>query len=128
MSYEKRAFGDSFAAAADYSAKQFWPVKLTAANTVAVCSGATDVPIGILQNKPKSGEAADVLMLGVTRGVSDGSGTAIAPGDWVGSGAAGKLVKKASDKDYAIGQALEASSADGTVISVLLRGPVYLGV
>jgi hypothetical protein len=127
MSYEKRAFGDSFAAAADYSAKQFWPVKLTAANTVTVCSGATDVPIGILQNKPKSGEAADVMCLGVTRAVSDGT-TPIAVGDWVGSGAAGKLVKKSSDKDYAIGQALEASSADGTVISVLLRGPVYLGV
>lgn len=128
MSYEKRAFGETFAAAADYSAKQFWPVKLTAANQVTVCSGATDVPIGILQNKPKSGEGADVLCLGVTRAVSDGSGTAIAVGDWVGVGAAGKLVKKATDKDFAIGRALEASSADGTVISVLLTGPVYLGV
>ena len=55
---------------------------------------------------------------GITRVVSDGSGTAIAVGDYIKSHTNGKAIKGATDKDRVIGRAREASSADGTIIAV----------
>ena len=114
-------FDHTFKAAADQSAKQNYLVKLSAADTVAVCGAATDRVLGVQMNKPAAaGQATDVRVLGIAPVVSDGSGTAIAAGDYVGSNNAGKAVKKAT-ADYSVcGIALAASSADGTVIPVLM--------
>ena len=114
-------FDHTFKAAADQSAKQNYLVKLSAADTVAVCSAATDRVLGVQMNEPAAaGQATDVRVLGIAPVVSDGSGTAIAAGDYVGSNNAGKAVKKAT-ADYSVcGIALAASSADGTVIPVLM--------
>jgi hypothetical protein len=117
----------TFKAAADQSAKQYYFLKYSAADTVAVCSAAADRVIGVLMNKPNAaGLAANVRILGIAPVVSDGSGTAIAVGDYVGPSSAGKAVKKATT-DYSVaGIALDASSADGTVIRVLLMpGAVF---
>jgi hypothetical protein len=117
----------TFKAAADQSAKQYYFLKYSAADTVAVCSAAADRVIGVLMNKPNAaGLAANVRILGIAPVVSDGSGTAIAVGDYVGPSSAGKAVKKATP-DYSVaGIALDASSADGTVIRVLLMpGAVF---
>ena len=114
-------FDHTFKAAADQSAKQYYFLKYSAADTVAVCSAAADRAIGVLMNKPAAaGQAADVRILGIAPVVSDGSGTAIAVGDLVGPSSAGKAVKKATADYSAAGIALDASSADGTVIRVLL--------
>jgi hypothetical protein len=117
---------ESFKAAADLKAKQYFAVKLTAADTVNLVAAAADTAIGILMNKPEQNQAALVRILGIAPCVSDGSGTAIAVGDRVGSNASGKMVKKAT-ADFAVaGIALDASSADGTVIRVmLLPGSVF---
>ena len=114
-------FDHTFKAAADQSAKQYYLVELSAADTVAVCNAAADRVIGVQMNKPAAaGQATDVRILGIAPVVSDGSGTAIAAGDYVGPNSAGKAVKKAT-ADYSVcGIALAASSADGTVIPVLL--------
>jgi len=54
----------SFKSAGDLSSCQFYPVKLTAENTVGTCSDTTDEQIGILQNKPAAaGVPADVMLL-----------------------------------------------------------------
>ena len=114
-------FDHSFKAAADQSAKQYYFLKYSAADTVALCAAATDRAIGVLMNKPAAaGQAADVRILGIAPVVSDGSGTAIAVGDYVGPSRAGKAVKKATADNNLAGIALDASSADGTVIRVLL--------
>ena len=47
-----------FTASADLSAKQYYFVKLSSETKVTVCSAVTDKPIGVLQNKPASGEQA----------------------------------------------------------------------
>ncbi len=114
-------FDHTFKAAADQSAKQYYLLGLSAAGTVAVCNAAADRVIGVQMNKPAAaGQATDVRILGIAPVVSDGSGTAIAAGDYVGPNSAGKAVKKAT-ADYSVcGIALAASSADGTVIPVLL--------
>jgi hypothetical protein len=59
--------------------------------------------------------------------VTDGT-TPIVVGDFLGTGATGKLIKKSTDKDWVIARALQASSADGTIISVLLTGGFHLAV
>jgi hypothetical protein len=114
---------DSFIAAADLSTKQWYAVELTAANTVNVASAAADASIGILQNKPRAGEAAAVMHVGRSYAVADGSGTAIAVGDWVGPAAGGVLVKKATADFSTIGRALTAAAAAGVIIEVALGYP-----
>lgn len=115
----------SYGAAADLSGKPFRYVKLAAASgQVAVC-GAADIPMGVLQNRPRLGDAAAVITLSgaVAKAVSDGSQTAIAVGDTVGSNADGKAVKKTASGSWYNGIALEASSQDGKVIRIQLTGP-----
>lgn len=112
----------SMKANADLSAKQYFCVEMTAADTVDVVNAAADRCIGTLSNKPKINEAAQVQIAGVCKAVSDGSGTAIVVNDWVGADANGRVVKKETT-DYAVlGLAMDASSAQGTVIRVLLTG------
>lgn len=113
-------FDMSCKAGADLSTKQGLFVELTAADTVNVCNAATDRPLGVLTNKPAAaGRAANVRVLGIAQVISDGT-TNIAVGDYVGPSSAGKAVKKAT-ADYSVGGiALDASTADGVVIRVLL--------
>lgn len=119
----------SYQANADLSAKQYYILELLNTEKVDVCNSAGDVGFGVLQNKPKSGEAAAVrVALGSkTKIVSDGSGTNIAVGDWVGTSSTGKAIKKTIDKDWVIGQAEDPSTADGTIITVRLQ-PGFLAV
>jgi len=121
-------YEESYVANADLSAKQFFCVKYVAASApvkVDLCAAATDVCAGILQNKPSaSGRNASVCHLGISKAVSDGSGTAIAVGDTVGTDANGRVIKKATNDNGLIGVALDASSAVGTIIRVRLYGQV----
>lgn len=113
---------ESYVSAADLRTKQWYCVELTAANTVNVCNAATDRCIGVLNNNPNTGHAATVNMLGRTPAVSDGSGTAIAAGDYVGPNSSGKVVKKETADYRTIGLAMQASAADGVIIEVELFG------
>ena len=79
-----------FTAAADLSAKQYFIVKQTTETAGNITTAATDVPLGVLQNKPTSGQVMEVAIAGnckVKLGgtvavndplVSDGNGKAIA--------------------------------------------------
>jgi hypothetical protein len=127
MPTEAYVYDESFKAENDLSSNQYYAVELSDENQVDVCDGAGDIPIGILQNKPEEGEPAQVRILGRTRAVSDGSGDNIAVGNWVGTDANGKMVKKSTNKDFALGIALSASTADGTIIDVLIC-PVVLNI
>ena len=77
-----------FTASADLSGKQFYFVKLSGAGTVTVCAAATDVPIGVLQNKPTSGQAAEVMMLGISKVSSD---AALSRGNLIGTSGDGQI-------------------------------------
>jgi hypothetical protein len=106
-------------ASADLSAKQFHFVKLSAATTVDVCSGVTDKPIGILQNSPTSGQAAEICIFGITKVVSDGT---TAAGNLIGTSSDGQAaVYTSSDTTkYICGQAIEAGAA-GEVVTMFLN-------
>lgn len=115
MAYAGQQICATFEAGADLSAKQYYFVKLSAANTVNVCSAITDIPIGILQNKPGSGEAATVCLFGISKVSADGT---LAAGNLIGTSADSQADAIAAGSDttvYTMGQALEAAAAGDTV-------------
>jgi hypothetical protein len=104
-----------FTASADLSAKQFHFVKMSGNNTVTVCAAITDVPIGVLQNNPASGGAAEVCLFGISKVVADGT---LAAGNVIGTSADGQADAIAAGTDttvYTMGIALSAASAGETV-------------
>jgi hypothetical protein len=104
-------------AGADLSAKQFYIVKPdSTAEQVVLAAAATNKLLGVLQNTPKSGEAANVRILGTSKVIAGGS---VTDGAWVTSDASGKGVATTTDKDVVVGMAMEAASS-GDIFEVLL--------
>lgn len=60
-------------AGADLSAKQYLFVKLDGSGDVVIASSQGEQCIGVLQNKPTSGQAAEVVAVGVTKLKTDGT-------------------------------------------------------
>lgn len=117
MAYAGQQICATFEAGADLSAKQYYFVKLSAANTVNVCTAITDIPIGILQNKPGSGEAATVCLFGISKVSANGT---LAAGNLIGTSADSQAdaITAGGTPDstvYTMGQALEAAAAGDTV-------------
>lgn len=99
-------------AAADLSTTgQYLFVKITANRTINLCTAHTDRPLGVLMNKPKSGQPAEVAISGVAKitlnatlaahaeFTTDANGKAIAPvtgdrimGELLENGVAGDVV------------------------------------
>lgn len=124
MAYEKPIFTQTFTAGEDLSAKQYHFVKLNAANSVHVCDATTDQILGVLQNAPASGEAANVMILGISKLTAS---AAIAAGANLSCDADGKgvTVTVGSDTTTYVGAvALEAASAEDEVISCLIGGAI----
>lgn len=109
----------TFRAGADLSTKQFHIVELTGQDTVNVCDAATDKPLGILQNKPKVGEAAIVRVWGISKVVA---GDVLTAGADYGTSAAGQAVAKVTAGDLVLGRVLEGTAAAGNLATVTVSG------
>lgn len=110
---EKLIFTDSHEADADLSSKQYYGVKYGADNHVTTMAAITDVPAGIVLNKPESGETAVILKVGRAPGVV---AEAITYGQKVRIDAAGKvaLCEPGSDTTtYMVGTCVQGADADG---------------
>jgi hypothetical protein len=108
-------------AAADLSTKQHHLVRLSGANLCNQASEAVNAGlIGVLQNKPKSGEFATVAYQGQSKVVA---GAAITAGARITTNGSGRAVATSALSQMVIGQALEAAGANGEVISALILGP-----
>ncbi|GAG22405.1 unnamed protein product [marine sediment metagenome] len=117
MAYEVPGFKlPGHVASADLSTSQFLGVvPHTTAGEVALAGAAAKIA-GVLQNDPIIGEAAEVMVDGVTKGVS---GAAITTGDELEMDAAAKFITLASG--VSVGFALEAASGADDILSVLLK-------
>lgn len=98
---------------------------LDASGDLVAAADDTVRPVGIAQlDSPKAGQETAVEFEGITQVTVDGSGTAIAIDDPL-MASSGKLVKwvatAGTGLKYIVGYALEASTADGDIISVDLR-------
>lgn len=117
MALEQRGFSvGHLVAAADLSAKQFCFVKIDASGLVAVC-GNGELALGVLQNNPVAGEAADVMVEGVTKVVCSAS---LAAGAVVGSNASG-LAEAPATGEYGLG--VLAAAGTTTVYGTLVLKP-----
>ena len=110
-----------YTASADLSAKQFYFVKISGDRTVTVCSAVTDIPIGVLQNAPTSGQAAEVCVIGHTKVSSDGTLTRGTP---IGTSSDGQAVTYAAGTDttkYLVGQGLSSTTTAGHIVEAYVN-------
>lgn len=108
-------------AAADLSGKQYHIIRGAGLNLCNVASDATNSDmLGVLQNKPQSGEFACVADGGESKVVAGGTVTVY---DYVTCNGSGRAATVASGQ-MAFGQALETSGADGEIITARLMKPI----
>lgn len=110
--------GSQTTAAADLSANQFYCVKITAARAVNLASTGGEAIYGVLQNKPTSGQAADVGIQGITKAAA---GAAFAAAAYLMTDSTGRLIT-ATSTNHRVAQALEAAGGAGVIATVVL-GP-----
>ena len=105
-------------AGADLSALQYTFVKLSTTDTVVTCSAATDIPIGVLQNAPTSGQEAEVLIVGGTKLVA---GATVAIGDLLGvtSAAKASVVTTTDTTKYVLGSAISGGASNDVITAVI---------
>lgn len=87
MAFELPNFVVNLPAAADLSANQYQFVKINSSGQAALAASAGEAVIGVLQNKPTSGQVAQIMVQGITKVLCGGTVTA---GDLVASDASGK--------------------------------------
>jgi hypothetical protein len=117
MSQSIKDFERTGVAGEAMTTKQYYIVQLDASGNIEVAEGATDLIVGVLQNKPAAGAAALYRFGGTSKVVSAGS---VAIGDWVTTDSAGKAVATTTDGNIVIGRALEVGTTDGDIFEVQL--------
>jgi hypothetical protein len=128
MAIEAPNFLTGRTALTNYSSNRYYLVKTDGtAPQVALCSAATDIPIGVLYNEPSAqGQGADVAALTPGHPVKVIVCSAGVVAGWVGTAATGELEQKTTDKHYAIGR-VDQSWASGD-LAVVYPAPTFLGV
>lgn len=119
MAYEIPGLSISLVAGGDLSSSQYKFVKLNSSGQVVDVAAATDIPVGILQNKPASGATAEVMVYGVSKLQGDAD---LARGNQIGTSADGQADAKTVTTDateYVVGQVIEDNAAAAGLITVL---------
>jgi len=106
-----------FIAGADLSSSKYFLVKLDTTANQVVLGGAGDEVIGVLLNKPESGEQADVAVAG---GAKVEYGGTIAINDKLKCDANGNVVVTTTNNDFYFARAIEAG-VDGDVAEVIIE-------
>ena len=120
MAYEIPGTQITLEAAADLSAHQFKFVKLDNTGKIAAIAAVTDIPVGILQDKPNAaGKVGTVMVDGISKVQADAALTA---GNQVGTAADGQAAAYAAGTDttkYVVGQILKGAGAAGGLATIL---------
>lgn len=112
---------DSRPAGADLSTKQFHFVKNDGSGNAVLCAAATDLPIGVLQNKPVSGAQAEITVLGPSPVSAD---AALSEGDLIGPSADSQADAKVPGTDiteYVCGSMRNAASGAGIIADAYIN-------
>jgi len=120
MAFEQNLQCFTALAGADLSAKQFYFVRLSATGTIELCDTEGELPCGILQNKPTSGQPAQVAYAGVSKlelgGTVDSNDEVMTDANGKGKAAAGA----ATPGNFIVGSMLAGGGVSGDIQSVLL--------
>lgn len=108
----KTIWTESFKSGDDFSSKQYYGCKFEADRQIALTSADTDVPAGLILNKPEDGETAEVLIIGRAPGVV---AEAITAGQKVRIASGGKVAlwEKTDTSMYCVGTCVEGAGDDG---------------
>lgn len=106
----------TYEASADLSGSQYYIVKMSSGK-IALCSSDEDKALGILQNKPESGENAVVMTAGISKMVCGGS---LSETEGIASDADGKGAPLTDADSYSLCNAVQAGEA-GDIIRVSLN-------
>lgn len=117
MAYEQAQVCITRPAGADLSAAQYKLVTIESDQDVVLTAAITDKPLGILQNKPKAGQAATICVFGVSKYVSQG---ATAAGEILGAGTTDGALDQVASTVYPVGMCVEGA-ADGAIGSVFVN-------
>lgn len=108
----------SLTASADLSGKQYCFAVLSGAGTVNAAAASNVQCVGVIQNKPISGSTAEIVVNGVSKVAA---GAALSVNAEVMADATGRAVTAATTGNRVQGIALEAATAAGQIIAVLLN-------
>jgi len=125
MATEQAIWRETFEAAEDLSDYQYHFVSLTSAGKAQLLNSEDEVAIGILQNAPESGEAAEVMIIGKSKLVANAAltvGTFVKP-EYISGTDCGKGDDAGTWWDTARGMVVEAAGAEDDLCSVLLFSP-----
>lgn len=124
MAETGRFFTRTVKAGVDLRTKQYHILRASAAGITVLASNAAEGPdgtIGVLANKPNSGQAASVVYAGEFKVVVGSATTANA---LLTTNGAGRAVSAGiASGDFSLGMGLEAATADGQVIRCLINMP-----
>ena len=105
------------------TSKQFYFVVMSSSDgQVALVDATTDVPLGILQTAPDSGQAAVVRILGHSKCIG---GESITAGNIIGTGKDGKatvITPGTETTTYPAGLCAKSTTTDSQVCEVILLG------
>jgi hypothetical protein len=112
----------SLEGSADNSSYQYHFCGMPDTSDQVTIAGAGEHILGVIQNVPgaAAGRENVVRIAGISKLVTDGSSTAIVRGDRLKADASGHGVKGETDNNEIGAIALGASTASGTIISVLV--------
>jgi len=125
MTTEQSIWRESFEAAEDLSDYQFHFVVLNSSGKVRLPDSEDEVAIGILQNAPESGQAAEVMIIGKSKCVANAAlaiGKFVKP-EYVGAADAGKADDAGTWWDTARGMVVESAGAEDDLCAVVLFSP-----
>jgi hypothetical protein len=117
-------------AAEDLSSMQYCFVHQASDTTVDMMDSASEIPVGILQNAPASGEVAVVRVDGTSKLVMN-AGVAVGvllKAEYVGASDNGKGDAADTDGDYARAMCIQATGAEDDIGMVKLLGPTRISV
>ncbi len=129
MATEQAVLRESFEAAEDLSDYQHHFVVLNTSGKVRLPDSASEVALGVLQNAPESGQAAEVMIIGKSKVVANAAlavGAFVAP-EYVAADDAGKASAATATYACVRGMIVEAAAAENDLASVFLMGPFPQG-
>lgn len=116
----KPVLTESFISTNDLSSYQYYGVKLSADRTVILPTGDTDIPVGILMNKPTAGQMAEVMVIGrtpvkIAEALTAGQEIRIA------SGGLAALAEVSDTTTYVVGQVVEHAGVSGEIAEAIVN-------
>jgi hypothetical protein len=121
MAFEQPGFKITLPAGGDLSSSQYKFVKLNTSGQAVDIAAATDIPCGVLQNKPTSGQAAEIMVAGISKIQGDVN---LAKADMIGcssDGQASVVVAGTDTTKYVLGQVIDDNTVAAGLISALIQ-------